>query len=317
MAYKLDEDFQYALLELFYLTKHPDTTLITEWEKANNMASIPYHWNTFVDIQSVRSILEKGRDKKEFRESFNINLRWFLNNYIIDQDPQDDNLHTTHYVISEVGERHYECKTLLYIIDFPSQIIEDYKNSIAKVYEKSGNKLGTGFLYDEKYIVTANHVLEEIEVVEICLENGEPLLEKNRLIPKDTKKHDIAIIEIEKPSSATKSFPLDFNTRLLEDVLIMGYPRIPQTKDSYLVYNKGEISSYVEIFKGVTGITLSSFLRGGNSGGPVINKFGDVIGVVSEYLFEKVLGEQALNENVGISFILPSYLIKQLINQEI
>lgn len=317
MAYKLDEDFQYALLELFYLTKHPDSTLRAEWEKANNMTSIPYHWNTFVDIQSVRSILEKGRDKKKFRENFNVNLRWFLNNYIIDQDPQDDNLHTSHYVISKVGERHYERKTLLYIIDFPSQIIEDYKNSIAKIYEKSGNKLGTGFLYDDKYIVTANHVLEEIEVLEICLENGEPITEKNRLIPKDTEKHDIAIIEIEKTSSATKSFPLEFNTSLLEDVLIIGYPRIPQTKDSYLVYNKGEISSYVENFKGLTGITLSSFLRGGNSGGPVINKFGDVIGIVSEYLFEKAHGEQALNENVGISFILPSYLIKQLINQEI
>ena len=317
MPYKLEEDFQYSILELFYLTSHQDLQLRNAWCTNNIKSGIQYHWGDFVDIISIRSILEKGRNKENFRKKFNVTIRWFLDNYIIEPYPLDDNPSHTKYIIADVGKRHYEHKTLLYIIEYPSQIIEDFKNSIVMIYDSENGNAGSGFIYKDNYVVTAYHVLEGISSLAMKLENGEQLRLVSKIVPKEPKKYDVAIIEIEPIESYSKSFHLEFNTQILQEVLIMGYPRIPQTRESYLVYNKGEISAYVDNFNGVTGITLTTFLRGGNSGGPVIDKFGSVVGIVSEYLFEQAHGEEAANESLGISFIVPSSDINKLLNGEL
>jgi hypothetical protein len=59
------------------------------------------------------------------------------------------------------------------------------------------------------------------------------------------------------------------------------------TKYSYQVYHKGEVNSFVEDYKSNKLFLFSAKTSSGNSGSPVIDKTGMVLGIVTEELFEK------------------------------
>lgn len=61
------------------------------------------------------------------------------------------------------------------------------------------------------------------------------------------------------------------------------------TKHSYQVYHKGELNSFVEDYRENQLFLFSAKTSSGNSGSPIIDKYGMVIGIVTEELFEQEL----------------------------
>lgn len=59
------------------------------------------------------------------------------------------------------------------------------------------------------------------------------------------------------------------------------------TKYAYQVYHKGEINSHIEDYFGNKLFLFSAKTSPGNSGGPIIERSGMVIGIVTEMLFEQ------------------------------
>ncbi|MGO9899664.1 MAG: trypsin-like peptidase domain-containing protein [Solirubrobacteraceae bacterium] len=79
---------------------------------------------------------------------------------------------------------------------------------------------------------------------------------------------------------------------LLEPVLVMGYPRIPQALDPpALVVATSEVTAAVALYsQRVPTLILSSTARGGFSGGLVLSSSGTALGVIAQSLVEG--GEQ-------------------------
>jgi len=136
---------------------------------------------------------------------------------------------------------------------------------------------GTGFLIDGKgYLVTNAHVVEGASSVVIQNKNGE---EFRTNIVYSNPQTDIAILKIEdedfKPVGNLPYAIRKTGAELGEQLFTLGYPR------KEIVYNEG----YMSAKTGFNGDTLSCQIgvsaNPGNSGGPVFNKHGEVIGIIN------------------------------------
>lgn len=140
------------------------------------------------------------------------------------------------------------------------------------VAPKSG---GTGFLIDGKgYLITNAHVLKGQQII-ATNEKGQQFLAK--ICIKDELR-DIAVLKIDdKDFKPFTSLPYSLNkkVKLAEPVYTLGYP-----KDE-IVYSEGYLSSETGNKSDTLSYQISIAADHGNSGGPVLNKNGDVIGILT------------------------------------
>lgn len=136
---------------------------------------------------------------------------------------------------------------------------------------------GSGFLIDGKgYLVTNAHIIQSSRNIVVINNKGEQF---KAIVAKIFSDKDIAILKIDDESfKAVGALPYGIrksSTDVAEPIFTLGYPR------NEIVYSEGYLSAKT----GFNGDTLSCQLgiaaNRGNSGGPVFNKDGEIIGVVS------------------------------------
>ena len=135
---------------------------------------------------------------------------------------------------------------------------------------------GTGFLIDGKgYLVTNAHVVKNATQVQVQNNLG---VYDARIIHLD-RQADLALLKIEDTSfHAFPSLPYSINktgTELGEELFTLGYPR------DEIVYNKGYMSAKTGFQGDTLACQITIAANPGNSGTPVLNNDGEVIGIVS------------------------------------
>ena len=165
--------------------------------------------------------------------------------------------------------------------------------------------LGSGFVIDPTgYIVTNNHVIEQANEIKVKFQDDSEL--KAKLIGTD-KLTDIALLKVEseKPLPFLKFADSD-KARVGHSVFAIGNPfGLGGTVTSGIIsafnrdINAGPYDSFIQ--------TDASINRG-NSGGPLFNLDGEVLGI-NTAIFSPTGG------SVGIGFSIPSNLAKPIIEQ--
>ena len=135
---------------------------------------------------------------------------------------------------------------------------------------------GTGFLIDGKgYLITSAHVVRGVTRVEVQNTLGEY---DAQVIQLDNQT-DLALLKIEDTSyHAFNGLPYGISKadgELGEDLFILGYPR-PE-----IVYGKGYLSAATGNKGDTTAFQLTIAANPGNSGTPVLNNDGEVIGIIT------------------------------------
>jgi serine protease Do len=139
------------------------------------------------------------------------------------------------------------------------------------------NFRATGFLMDgEGYMVTNAHVVTGARNIIVENKKGEQFFAKAVYVSKIT---DLAILKIsdtsfKKVTNLPYTFPKS-STELGEHIFTLGYPR------EEIVYGEGYLSAKSGYFGDTSSYQISISVNPGNSGGPVINKNGEVIGIIS------------------------------------
>ena len=134
-----------------------------------------------------------------------------------------------------------------------------------------------GFLIDGKgYIVTNAHVVNRLKT--IYVENNKGEYFRAQAIYKD-QNTDLAILKITDTAFKTVyNLPYSINknnSNLGEQIFTMGYPR------NEIVYGEGYVSAKSGNDGDSTAYQVSVSVNPGNSGGPVLNKRGEIIGIIT------------------------------------
>jgi serine protease Do len=167
------------------------------------------------------------------------------------------------------------------------------------------NSLGSGFVIDATgIVVTNNHVISDADEINVIFNDGTKL--KAELIGRD-QKTDIAMLRVkpEKPLKAV-SFGDSEKLRLGEWVIAIGNPfSLGGTVTAGIVsarnrdINSGPYDNYIQ---------TDAAINRGNSGGPLFNLNGEVIGVNTAIISPS-------GGSIGIGFAVPSKTVVGVIDQ--
>lgn len=190
-------------------------------------------------------------------------------------------------------------------------IYKAYKDCVFPVVAKTSigdYSVGTSFAIGD-CLVTAKHCLTdgaEISVLgfeAIDLNNAKILVHQNESV-------DIAVIKFSK-SVVKKRIPFQGEANILDEVLTMGFPKVPGFME-VTVAEKADISSRFTMTRGAVAseseniwareklYLITAKIKGGNSGGPVISKRGEVIGIS----VQQPLGEGQYDD-LGYGVVVP------------
>lgn len=151
------------------------------------------------------------------------------------------------------------------------------------IVKKNGDvSMGTCFRFHTG-ILTAKHCLD---VDEVFIPGFSPEQLRNcPVLTSEKEDIDLAYIELNQPSILVPG-----DAHVLDEVLVMGYPKIPQFFDFCAaeratissIPTRGAVASIADQYlsKSVGQLMLvTARIRGGNSGGPIIDSNGAVVGV--------------------------------------
>ena len=162
---------------------------------------------------------------------------------------------------------------------------------------------GSGFAVSaDGYVITNNHVIEGCQKGVVHTKGTEIPITVVSYDPQN----DLALLKGNfRPSTV---FPLTNNRpELLQDVYVAGFPFGNKVSTSVKV-TKGIISSLTGIGNNFSNIQIDAALQSGNSGGPILDDLGNIVGVAvskldAKYMFDN-FGSIPENTNFGIKSII-------------
>jgi len=177
----------------------------------------------------------------------------------------------------------------------PAPIVKSRTQSDEIIFASSGS----GFAVSaDGYVITNNHVIEGCQKVVVHIKGTEIPVTVVTYDPQN----DLALLKGNfRPSTV---FPLtNKRPELLQDVYVAGFP-FGNNVSTAVKVTKGIISSLTGIGNNFSNIQIDAALQSGNSGGPILDDLGNVVGVAvskldAKYMFDN-FGSIPENTNFGI-----------------
>jgi len=192
---------------------------------------------------------------------------------------------------------------------------EIYEKSIASVVSIAcqtslGESTGTGVVISKDgYIITNCHVVDGAFTLSVILQDGQEL--DARLIGADTIS-DLAVLQVEAETLSPAEFGNSDSLRVGDTVVAIGDPlgialRGTMTDGIVSAINRDITTSG----RTMTLIQTNAALNSGNSGGPLLNCYGQVVGINT-----MKIGDFMSDAGVeGLGFAIPSTTVKDVVEQ--
>jgi serine protease Do len=190
--------------------------------------------------------------------------------------------------------------------EFFEEFFKNRRGGLGNNAPRKVNSLGSGFIIDtDGTVVTNNHVIADADEINVILNDGTKI--KATLVGRD-KKSDLAVLKFtppEKKLTAVK-FGNSDSLRLGEWVIAIGNPfSLGGTVTAGIVsarnrdINSGPYDNYIQ---------TDAAINRGNSGGPLFNLDGEVIGVNTAIISPS-------GGSIGIGFAVPSKTVVAVVDQ--
>lgn len=201
----------------------------------------------------------------------------------------------------EVAEKEEEDKS--------DETVNPLLDMFRRQQRRSSRGVGSGFIVSPKgYILTNEHVVEGSSRIIIGLQSGEKF--RGRVVGID-EETDVAVLKIDAQRDLPTVILGDSNSAQVGDwVLAIGSPfGLDQTVTAGIISKKERESPYFSNFQRF--LQTDAAINRGNSGGPLVNMRGEVIGINSQIA-------TSTGDYNGIGFALPateaSFVYQQIVS---
>lgn len=207
-----------------------------------------------------------------------------------------------------------------------SSVVERVTPSVVQVnvVTSSGEALGSGVILSaDGRILTNNHVVADARQVTVTLSDGRTV---DATVVGTAPETDLAVIQAEGVSGLTPAkFADSDDVRVGDQVIAIGSPlglqntvttgivsavdrevNVPAEERGFSQSGNTDVSYQA--------IQTDASINQGNSGGPLLNSAGEVIGINS-MIYSPVSGSDGSAGSVGLGFAIPSNTAEQVINQ--
>lgn len=195
--------------------------------------------------------------------------------------------------------------------DASAEVIEDFKNSVVIITVKTatGSAMGSGIIITEDgYIATNCHVVSDADDIKITLYNSDKTVPA-RLVGY-SERDDIAVVKANLEGLRPATFANSEDCRVGDRVYAVGAPESTEfgwtVTQGIISSNLREIKIYGDDYileKKMYLLQTDAAVNPGNSGGPLINARGEVVGIVT----------LKRTDSAGMGFALPSSASLELI----
>ncbi len=168
--------------------------------------------------------------------------------------------------------------------------------------------LGSGVVVDAKngYVLTNYHVVGKVDEVEVILADGRKF--EGKWVRGDALS-DLAVVKIEADRLTEAPLGDSDEAKVGDWVLAIGSPRgLPQTVTAGIISAKGRHPRLGRGGMYQDSLQTDAAINKGNSGGPLVNMKGEVIGINNA-----IASESGGNE--GIGFAIPSNMARDVMKQ--
>jgi putative serine protease PepD len=174
---------------------------------------------------------------------------------------------------------------------------------------RSGQAQGSGFVYDaDGHIITNEHVVDGASSVSVTFWNGKKV--DARVVGTDPST-DLAVLQVDAPSSLLHPLALGDSSKLAvgDSVVAIGSPfGLEETVTSGIVSALHREMTSPNNFAIDDSIQTDAAINHGNSGGPLLNAQGKVVGVNSQIASDS-------GGNDGVGFAIPSDTVRSIATQ--
>jgi putative serine protease PepD len=168
---------------------------------------------------------------------------------------------------------------------------------------------GSGFVYDDAgHVITNEHVVEGANSISVRFWNGAAY--KATLVGTDPST-DVAVIKVDAPASMLHPLELGNSSALQvgQAVVAIGSPYgLEETVTAGIVSALHREMTAPNDFTIADSIQTDAAINHGNSGGPLLNLSGQVVGINSQIKSDS-------GENTGIGFAVPSNTVSSIVTQ--
>ena len=194
---------------------------------------------------------------------------------------------------------------------------EDLLTELQRAFRNSPNPLdlsnyyvsgsGSGFIVnDDGFVITNVHVVEDCSLITV----GKKIIAS---IEKADIVNDVAILKINNNGNYTPLKISENDIELGEEIFVAGFP-INMILEN-LNFTSGLIASEVGLGQNINQFQFTAPIQPGNSGGPIFNAYGGVVGIAvstaSTKKLEEMIGRNIQNINFGIKASTIKSLLKQ------
>ncbi|WP_456637926.1 S1C family serine protease [Bradyrhizobium sp. USDA 10063] len=192
----------------------------------------------------------------------------------------------------------------------PSTAAPAQPSAVPPKQAKSVNKTGTGFVVSGSgHIVTNNHVISGCDEINGNLGGEAPI--KLRLVSSD-ETNDLALLQAPSPFKEIATIR-EFSVHTGDGVIAIGYPYHGLLTSDFTV-TTGIVSSMSGMFNDTRFLQISAAVQPGNSGGPLLDFTGALVGVVSGKLDAIKVAQATGNIPENINFAIKTGALKDFLD---
>lgn len=179
-----------------------------------------------------------------------------------------------------------------------ADLFEDIKKSVVTIYVQeslntgtgdprtftSSEGLGSGVLINDDVIITASHVVANADRIMVQFYDGEAV---PATVTRLSRMADVAVITLARPHSDPHVARIGDSDamRIGEDIFVVGAPMgLPYSLSRGIISGKHAEHNFSNDGKSLEFFQTDASINTGNSGGPMFNFRGEVVGIVSSIL---------------------------------